>query len=112
MLRRMSAVEKDTASQYAVEIRNRRFLHPTVLRRIEYWHQGSVAHLELTALDADGRKVSPREAQLVIETYSKRMRKHCMSDQKFRVEERKRLKAQRKAQRRLLLATQKQETAK
>ena len=58
MLRRMSAVEKDTVSQYAVEIRNRRFLHPTVLRRIEYWHQCSVAHLELTVIDVEGRKVA------------------------------------------------------
>jgi hypothetical protein len=47
----MSAVEKDTVSQYAVEIRNCSFLHPTVLGRIEYWHQGSVAHLELTVID-------------------------------------------------------------
>jgi hypothetical protein len=25
---------------------------PDVLRRIEHWHQGSVAHLELTVVDA------------------------------------------------------------
>jgi hypothetical protein len=29
-----------------------------VLRRIEHWHQGSVAHLELTVLDSAGRKVN------------------------------------------------------
>lgn len=29
---------------------------PAVLRRIEHWHQGSVAHLELTVLDEEGRK--------------------------------------------------------
>jgi hypothetical protein len=31
---------------------------PAVLQRIEYWHQGSVAHLKLTVLDAAGRKVN------------------------------------------------------
>jgi hypothetical protein len=31
---------------------------PAVLRRIEYWHQGSVAHLELTVVDAEGRQVA------------------------------------------------------
>ncbi|MGA8654716.1 MAG: hypothetical protein WB586_01080 [Chthoniobacterales bacterium] len=31
---------------------------PAVLRRIEHWHQGSVAHLELMFIDADGTKVA------------------------------------------------------
>jgi hypothetical protein len=30
---------------------------PAVLRRIEHWHQGSVAHLKLTILDAEGKRV-------------------------------------------------------
>jgi hypothetical protein len=29
-----------------------------VLRRIEHWHQGSVAHLDLTVIDLDGGNVS------------------------------------------------------
>jgi hypothetical protein len=29
-----------------------------VLRKIEYWHQGSVANFELTILDPDGKPVS------------------------------------------------------
>jgi hypothetical protein len=32
---------------------------PAVLRKIEYWHQGSVAHFELTLIDANGRKTAP-----------------------------------------------------
>jgi hypothetical protein len=43
------------------------------------------------------------QAQRAIELV-KRMIKHRMSDQKFRVEQRKRPKAQRKARRRLLLS--------
>jgi hypothetical protein len=31
---------------------------PVVLRRIEHWHQGSVAHLKLTVIDSAGRKVN------------------------------------------------------
>jgi hypothetical protein len=31
---------------------------PTVLRRIEHWHEGSVAHLQLTVLDSAGRKAN------------------------------------------------------
>jgi hypothetical protein len=30
---------------------------PVMLRRIEYWHQGSVAHLQMAAFDTDGKKV-------------------------------------------------------
>jgi hypothetical protein len=30
---------------------------PAVLRRIEYWHQGSVDYLKLLVLDPEGRKV-------------------------------------------------------
>ena len=29
-----------------------------VLRRIEHWHQGSLAHLDLTVIDLDGGNVS------------------------------------------------------
>lgn len=29
-----------------------------VLRRIEHWHQGSVAHLKLTVIDSEGRKMT------------------------------------------------------
>ena len=29
-----------------------------MLQKIEYWHQGSVAHLKLTILDAEGKRVS------------------------------------------------------
>ena len=31
---------------------------PAVLRRIEYWHQGSGAHLKLTVLDSAGREIN------------------------------------------------------
>ena len=30
----------------------------TVIRKIEYWHQGSVDHLELTILGPDSKEVS------------------------------------------------------
>jgi hypothetical protein len=32
---------------------------PAVLRRIEHWHQGSVAHLKLTVIDSEDRKIIP-----------------------------------------------------
>jgi hypothetical protein len=30
---------------------------PAVLRKIEYWHQGSIDHLALTVVDSEGSKV-------------------------------------------------------
>jgi hypothetical protein len=32
---------------------------PAVLRRIEHWHQGSVAHLKLAVIDSEDRKIGP-----------------------------------------------------
>jgi hypothetical protein len=29
-----------------------------VLQKIEHWHQGSVAHLKLTVVDAEGKRVN------------------------------------------------------
>jgi hypothetical protein len=31
---------------------------PAVLQRIEHWHRGSAAHLELRVIDSQGRKMT------------------------------------------------------
>jgi hypothetical protein len=67
------------------------------LRRFDYRSSGSAQLAIMTFFSLVA------QAQRAIELV-KRMIKHRMSDQKFRVEQRKRLKAQRKARRRLLLS--------